>query len=110
MTPYLRAQTRAEERFNMSLCTTRVRVEQTFGILKKRFPMLHFGIRCEPEMCVHVISACVVLHNVGIFQHDIVDNAYEIDVLNDNEHPNLTFNDNDNGTNIRHQITNTFFA
>ena len=36
--PYLALSNRAEEKFNNALCRTRVTIEQTFGVLKRRFP------------------------------------------------------------------------
>ena len=45
---------------------TRVKVEQTFGQLKRRFPCLSNGIRVQsPERATGVIiKACCVLHNL----------------------------------------------
>ena len=45
MTPILHPASPAEERFYNSLCYTRVLVEQTFGILKRRFQCLHSELR-----------------------------------------------------------------
>ena len=49
-------------------------VEQTFGILKRRFNVLHDGFRVEPGQAVEYISSCVVLHDIGIDRNDIVVN------------------------------------
>ncbi|XP_055957011.1 putative nuclease HARBI1, partial [Patella vulgata] len=66
MTPFLNPTNRHEENFNTSLCRTRVLIEQTFGILKRRFALLHYGIRSSPQQAVIYITACVILHNLGI--------------------------------------------
>ena len=68
MTPILHPASPAEECFNMSLCRTRVFVEQTFGILKRRFQCLHGELRTTPQNAVKY----VVLHNIGIDQVDII--------------------------------------
>ncbi|XP_069105078.1 putative nuclease HARBI1 [Argopecten irradians] len=81
MTPYLHPADRSQERFNSSLCRTRVRVEQTFGVLKARFPCLRFGLRMAPECAVTVTSACIILHNIGILRSDILD----VEIDNNNQ-------------------------
>ncbi|XP_046585276.1 putative nuclease HARBI1 [Haliotis rubra] len=75
MTPYHNTgDLRHKERYTYSLCRTRVLIEQTFGILKRRFPCLSTGLRTNPtRACTYVIS-CVILHNIGIVKQDIVIN------------------------------------
>lgn len=75
MTPFLSPSTPAEERYNESLCRTRVLIEQTFGVLKRRFQCLHHEIATEPEQAVTYIVACTVLHNLGIERGDVLPNA-----------------------------------
>ncbi|XP_052690636.1 putative nuclease HARBI1 [Crassostrea angulata] len=70
MTPYLAPRTPAEERFNASLCRTRVLIEQTFGILKRKFQSLHFGLRTCPDQAVEYITATCILHNIAIDRQD----------------------------------------
>jgi hypothetical protein len=71
MTPYNAPSDAVQERFNRSLCRTRVLIEQTYGILKKRFQCLHYGLRCSPDQAIQYITACVILHNIGIEKSDI---------------------------------------
>lgn len=58
---------------------TRVKIEQTFGFLKKRSACLHSGLRTNPEKACDIILACAVLHNIGIDRNDIldIDDAYD---------------------------------
>lgn len=72
MTPYLTPRTQSEERFNSSLCRTRVLIEQTFGIMKRKFQALHFGLRTSPDQTVSYITACCILHNIGIERGDTI--------------------------------------
>ncbi|XP_061191708.1 putative nuclease HARBI1 [Saccostrea echinata] len=73
MTPYPVPSSDAEARFNNAHARTRVVIEQAFGILKKRFPCLHSGLRTTPEKACHITLACAVLHNIGIDHNDILD-------------------------------------
>ena len=66
MTPYIHPQTRPQLRYNMAHKRTRVLVENTIGVLKRRFPCLHFGLRVNPGRANTIIAACIVLHNVAI--------------------------------------------
>lgn len=46
-TPVLIPETLSEIRFNTALRKTRVIVEQLFGVWKRRFPCLHYGLRTK---------------------------------------------------------------
>ncbi|XP_062602285.1 putative nuclease HARBI1 [Saccostrea cucullata] len=73
MTPYNNTNdVRYRERYNSALCRTRVIIEQTFGILKRRFPCLSVTLRTNPDRACQYVVACVVLHNIGIMRQDIV--------------------------------------
>ncbi|KAG0712129.1 putative nuclease HARBI1 [Chionoecetes opilio] len=55
-----------EERYNRVHTTTRVTVEQTFGILKSRFRCLHKSggaLQYTPLKCCKIIVSCLLLHN-----------------------------------------------
>ncbi|XP_048730425.1 putative nuclease HARBI1 [Ostrea edulis] len=72
MTPYLNPSDVHQERYNGAHCRTRVLIEQTFGILKRRFAGLHTELRLSPERACNAIVACCVLHNIGIVRGDIL--------------------------------------
>lgn len=62
---------RYQERYNTALCRTRVLVEQTYGILKRKFPCFAVSLRTDQgRVCQYVVS-CMVLHCVGTLRHDI---------------------------------------
>ena len=65
LTPILVTSTPAEESYNKSHCSTRVKIEQCFGVLKHRFGCLHGELRCTPERACTIICACFVLHNMA---------------------------------------------
>ena len=66
MTPYPQPKTRAEEKFNRAHKVTRCLIERSFGLLKRRFYVLHSEIRMVPERFCTVVVACFVLHNIVI--------------------------------------------
>lgn len=110
MTPYNNTDdVRHKEKFNAALCRTRVLIEQTFGILKRRFPCLSFGLRTNPTRACKYIVACVILHNIGIYKHDIVINDVEELTIQgpDMQPPQFLVN---NGFGIRDVIAQTYFA
>lgn len=65
MTPLAIPATRAEEKYNSAHISTRSVVERTFGILKRRFPILHVGMRCRIPLIQKIIIATAVLHNIA---------------------------------------------
>ncbi|XP_061174870.1 putative nuclease HARBI1 [Saccostrea echinata] len=107
--PYLTPSNRAQERFNTSLCRTRVVIEQAFGILKRRFPCLQTGLRVEPDKACAIV-ACTVLHNLGIERHDIVDPipAVQGQVIDEVALPAV--GGQHEGKRVRDHIANVFFG
>ena len=64
--------------YNIALKKARVRVEQCFGMLKKRFPALLYQLRCKKiENIQAIIASCVVLHNYLLKDGDPVMNITE---------------------------------
>ena len=61
MTPFKTPRTPAHWHYNRKLSSVRVKVEQSFGIVKR-----------QPQKVIPVIMAVFVLHNIGIDMGDIV--------------------------------------
>ena len=79
ITPYTKKQIKkmptAEKRrsakdFNFNHASTRVVVEQAFGLLKSRFRCLSRGLYVRQKHATSVVMACIVLHNICIRQGD----------------------------------------
>lgn len=107
MTPYNYLDSVKKQNFNNSLCRARVSIEQTFGILKRRFPCLSQGMRMSPEKAAIITIACVVLHNIAIDRKE--NNDEPLDDMDDNFPGNVMDFDNRDGIRIRKYITNTYF-
>ena len=118
LTPYGQPTTPAERKYNKSHCSTRVRIEHSFGVLKRRFHVLHGEVRLQPHKAVKVISACTVLHNIAIARRereppeDESDNSDFEDV-----EPNSSDSDSDedyagpeNGKLCRDYVANKYFS
>lgn len=66
ITPLAAPATRAEILFQESQIRTRNPVERTFGVWKRRFPVLALGIRLKLSSVEAVIVATAVLHNIAM--------------------------------------------
>ncbi|ERL84661.1 hypothetical protein D910_02088, partial [Dendroctonus ponderosae] len=65
ITPLGNPVTAGEQLFNESQIRTRNPIERTFGIWKRRFPILSFGIRLKLEKVEAIVVATAVLHNIA---------------------------------------------
>lgn len=65
ITPLNNPVTAAENLFNESQIRTRNPIERCFGIWKRRFPILSFGIRMKTVKVEAIVIATAVLHNVS---------------------------------------------
>ena len=108
MTPFLAPSNPSEERFNKSHCRSRVLIEQSFGILKRRFSCLHSGLRTTPKNACKIISACAILHNIGIDRKDIVNVNH--DEIETKENVTIQIVDEWNGSNVRKYLCQQFFS
>lgn len=77
MTPILHPRTPAEELYNASHTSTRTVVERTFGIIKRRFPVLTCGIRCNLQTARKIIMAVSIVHNIAILNRDNLEEEEE---------------------------------
>ena len=60
-----------QKKFNFIHSSTRMVVENTFGLLKARFRrLLHFTEHTDLTICAQIISSCCVMHNICMMQDD----------------------------------------
>ncbi|XP_061400878.1 putative nuclease HARBI1 [Musca vetustissima] len=76
--------TREQKRFNYVLSSTRVFVEQAFGILKKKFRILNYIEIQNVALAKQIIMACCVLHNIIIENEKTTEEAVEFVEQSDN--------------------------
>ncbi|KAL4089734.1 hypothetical protein QTP88_024706 [Uroleucon formosanum] len=62
--------TNAERFYNESQIRSRNVIEWTFGVWKRRFPILFFGLCLKMETTMAVIQSCAVLHNIARLRRD----------------------------------------
>jgi hypothetical protein len=83
LTPYAAPINDPQQRFNVAHKKSRCVIERFFGMVKRRFPALFFGIRMQPGRACRVILACFILHNIALsrrqpdFDDDIAANQFE---------------------------------
>lgn len=64
--------TEPEKAYQKSLLTTRNAVERSYGLLKRRFPILMYGIQVQRVAVIQkIIAVCAVLHNICIDMGDL---------------------------------------
>ncbi|XP_064646190.1 putative nuclease HARBI1 [Lineus longissimus] len=73
MTPFTDPNTPAERYFNREHAKNRVVIEQAFGQLKRRFPILRYGVRLKLDNVPKCIISCFVLHNIAKVLNDADD-------------------------------------
>lgn len=66
LTPLNNPTTAAERSYNSAQILARNCIERTNGMLKRRFPVLKYGLRLKMENTLPVIVAVVVLHNIAV--------------------------------------------
>lgn len=65
------------ELYNESQIRTRNCVERSYGVLKRRFPILSLGMKNRKLQTVQeIIAACCVLHNIAIDERDALPPAF----------------------------------
>ena len=87
LTPILKPKNAGEVRYNTAHRRTRCIVERCFGLLKRRFPCLHLGLRTALANTLVIIVATAVLHNFALihreqdFDEDIEDENVPFDII-----------------------------
>uniref|UniRef100_A0A8C9XBY9 Harbinger transposase derived 2 n=1 Tax=Sander lucioperca TaxID=283035 RepID=A0A8C9XBY9_SANLU len=105
LTPYPDPQTGPQNRFNVALSKTRVKIEMTFGILKARFNCLR-RLRVSPERASQTVAACAILHNIATIRKERVPPQNQL--LPDGIDP-ITL-DHPAGAAVRDAITTQYFT
>ena len=106
MTPYPDPVTQPERRYSRALKVTRSLIERTFGVLKRRFHVLHSENRMAPDRVCTIVVACCILHNIAIDNNEPLPN-FDDSVPWDEEDDN--FVGNETGQAVRAHIANTYF-
>nr|XP_023021925.1 putative nuclease HARBI1 [Leptinotarsa decemlineata] len=109
MTKLQQTRTPAENLYNESIIRTRNVVERQYGLWKRRFPVLRFGMRLKLETTMAVIVATAVLHNIAIDMNDNFTEEDEIEEDDEDVLPPMENNPNI-AENIRNLIINEHFA
>ncbi|KAG5863563.1 hypothetical protein JTB14_021829 [Gonioctena quinquepunctata] len=65
MTPLANPVTPGENLYNEAVIRTRNAIERVFGIWKRRFPVVAYGLRLKLETIMASIVANTVLHNLA---------------------------------------------
>ena len=109
LTPYLDPTEPHEINYNKAHCQTRVRIEQTFGIVKNRFPCLKY-LRVTPERAVTIISACFVLHDIARLRNDMRFDNMEFEADENDHEVQGDHRDDGTGNAFRDHIARAYFS
>ncbi|CAI6372056.1 unnamed protein product [Macrosiphum euphorbiae] len=71
VTPFINPRGNIEELYNESIIRTRNPVERTYGVLKRRFPIVSLGLRLKLTTSQAIIVACSILHNIACDNNDL---------------------------------------
>lgn len=52
--------------YQAAIIRTRNVVERQYGLLKRRFPVLAYGIRLKIQTAMKMVTACAIMHNICI--------------------------------------------
>lgn len=107
MTPLLNPITRAEQLYQESQIRTRNVVERSYGVWKRRFPVLSLGIRLHISKVETIIVATAVLHNIAILQNETLPPTTQViqEQINLGNSVNNMIHGNINDTNDRTRST-----
>lgn len=112
LTPLLEPHTQAEQLYNESQIRTRNVVERSFGVWKRRFAALSFGLRIQPLTAQAVIVATAVLHNIAQDKAE-PDPPVDLDVeaaFEELENQEIQHHNGIDDVNLRRSLIDTYFA
>ncbi|XP_071652749.1 putative nuclease HARBI1 [Temnothorax longispinosus] len=85
MTPVSNPRTDEETCYNNIQCRTRLIVERTYGVWKRRFPCLSRGLTTKLITSTTIVVACAVLHNMSLIFNDVLSEDDDEFNINDYE-------------------------
>lgn len=106
LTPLTAPSTPAERRYQRAHISTRNAVERLFGVAKRRFPSLAFGMQIDLDRVLSVIVACFILHNMAILSNDPY---HQFEEIEDGQIPSNADLSQQN-LNSRNNVINNFFS
>lgn len=110
----LNPDTEAERLYNEAHIRTRARVENVFGIWKRRFPILAYGCRLKIETAFTVVVATAVLHNIATKRGENIPNVEnENDIqqlIAEGQILNVPHGNQNEGFQARRTLINNYFA
>jgi hypothetical protein len=91
-----------------------LKVERSFGVLKRRFPCLAIGLRVQTEKVLPIIIATMILHNISIDVNEDEPMEDAEVVIPDFEEPDDMFvveiiNNNNENKAVHTGLVNTIF-
>ncbi|CAC5415895.1 HARBI1 [Mytilus coruscus] len=110
LTPYANPIERHQQRFNGCHASTRSVIERTFGILKRRFHVLHSEVRMKPEKVYRIFGACAVLYNIALSRNEPLVNDDGAGVRLDQPVQVPAFVGVQDGRNTREHVARVFFS
>lgn len=112
MTKLHETQNRSENLYNESLIRTRNVVERQYGVWKRRFPILHFGLRLQLHTAMAVIVATAVLHNIAIEMKEAIPEDWLHEAENNHVDPEdiPAYNPQQGARQFRQVLINEHFA
>lgn len=115
LTPLNETRTHGERLYNEAQIRTRNCIERLFGVWKRRFPVLAYGLRLKLSTSLSIIVATGVLHNIAFYMNeddppvdvDIDNLNYLIEMGNLVDQPNVA-NENVHARLFQNEIINYF--
>ena len=110
ITPVLDPDTPAKQLFNQAHIVLRNRIERTFGVYKRRFPICKLGLRFKIGNSANVVVATMTLHNLCMMVGDDVPPELDVAVLAGfNNYQEVPVNNN-NGPLTGEEVRNALIA